>query len=170
MADNGIQVGLLEDWVHGSMSLQTWRNVYSCKINLIPSRQFWEKSHIPTTLIPPYILPQVGRPCKKRKKSTVVVKRGTTKEVVLDQTMLLEVDHKHQGKGKHLQVKLQLDPNHQGKAKDLQVKRQVDPNHQGKAKDLQVDHGLQGRAKENKLQVTLHHLQVKGEPIKQQPR
>ncbi|GJY26592.1 retrovirus-related pol polyprotein from transposon TNT 1-94 [Tanacetum coccineum] len=80
MADNGIQVGLLEDWVHGSMSLQTWRNVYSCKINLIPSRQFWEKSHIPTTLIPPYILPQVGRPCKKRKKSTgevaEMVKRG----------------------------------------------------------------------------------------------
>ncbi|GJV59271.1 mutator type transposase [Tanacetum coccineum] len=35
MAYNGMQVGVREDWVHESMTLQTWRNVYSFKINPI---------------------------------------------------------------------------------------------------------------------------------------
>ncbi|GJV92484.1 RNA-directed DNA polymerase, eukaryota [Tanacetum coccineum] len=50
MTDNGMQVGLPEDWVHQSMRL-----------------------------IPPYILPQVGRPSKKRKKSA-----GEVTEMVKD--------------------------------------------------------------------------------------
>ncbi|GJS78657.1 mutator type transposase [Tanacetum coccineum] len=74
------KVGLPEDWVHRSMRLQTWKTVYSFKINPVPGREFWEKSQMPLRLIPPYILPQVGRPGKKRKKSagelTEMVKDG----------------------------------------------------------------------------------------------
>ncbi|GJR89964.1 mutator type transposase [Tanacetum coccineum] len=40
MTDNGIEVGLPEDWVYQSMRLQTWRNVYSFKINPVPGREF----------------------------------------------------------------------------------------------------------------------------------
>ncbi|GKB10811.1 mutator type transposase [Tanacetum coccineum] len=40
MTDNGIEVGLTEDWVYQSMRLQTWRNVYSFKINPVPGREF----------------------------------------------------------------------------------------------------------------------------------
>ncbi|GJY54050.1 hypothetical protein Tco_0445714 [Tanacetum coccineum] len=80
------------------------------KINLVPGREFWEKSQVLSRLIPPYIPPQVGRPGKKRKKSAGEVtemvkdgklirkgdtvtcckcgKRGTTKEVVKEQVLL----------------------------------------------------------------------------------
>ncbi|GKB72076.1 RNA-directed DNA polymerase, eukaryota, partial [Tanacetum coccineum] len=62
------------------MRLQTWKTVYSFKINPVPSREFWEKSQVPSRLIPPYIPPQVGRAGKKRKKSagevTKMVKDG----------------------------------------------------------------------------------------------
>ncbi|GJX63033.1 uncharacterized mitochondrial protein-like protein [Tanacetum coccineum] len=53
--------------------------VYSFKINLVPSREFWAKSQVPSRLIPPYILPQVGRPGKKRNKSV-----GEVTEMVKD--------------------------------------------------------------------------------------
>nr|GEU91040.1 hypothetical protein [Tanacetum cinerariifolium] len=79
MTDNEMQVGLPEDWVHQSMRLQTWKTIYSFKINPVPGRQFWAKSQVPTRLIPPYIPPQVGRPCKKRKKSA-----GEVTEMVKD--------------------------------------------------------------------------------------
>ncbi|GKA79427.1 hypothetical protein Tco_0786023 [Tanacetum coccineum] len=46
--DNGMDVGLPEDWVHQSYTLQTWRDVYSFKVN-----------------------PVNGRP-KKRKKSVTI--------------------------------------------------------------------------------------------------
>ncbi|GKD69758.1 hypothetical protein Tco_1323848 [Tanacetum coccineum] len=84
MTDNGIQVGLPEDWVHQSMRLQTWSIVYSFKINPVPGK-------VGLSLV------------------ANVVRRVTTKEVVKDQVLLvveLQVYHKHQGKGKHLQVPL----------------------------------------------------------------
>ncbi|GKE90855.1 mutator type transposase [Tanacetum coccineum] len=77
MIDNRMQVGFPEDWVHQSMRLQT--TVYSFKINPVPGREFWAKSQVPSRLIPPYILPQVGRPGKKRKKSA-----GEVTEMVKD--------------------------------------------------------------------------------------
>ncbi|GJY15103.1 hypothetical protein Tco_0385525 [Tanacetum coccineum] len=46
MIDNGMDVGLPEDWVHQSYTLQTWRDVYSFKVN-----------------------PVNGSPPKKKKKS-----------------------------------------------------------------------------------------------------
>ncbi|GJR81981.1 RNA-directed DNA polymerase, eukaryota [Tanacetum coccineum] len=79
MNDNGMQVGLPKEWVRQSMRLQTWKTVYSFKINLIPGREFWEKSQVPSRLIPPYIPPQVGKPGKKRKKSA-----GEVTEMVKD--------------------------------------------------------------------------------------
>ncbi|GJV15022.1 transposase, MuDR [Tanacetum coccineum] len=79
MTDNGMQVGLLEDWVHQLMRLQTWKTVYSFKINKVPGREFWAKSQVPSRLIPPYITPQVGRPGKKRNKSA-----GEVTEMVKD--------------------------------------------------------------------------------------
>ncbi|GKF03326.1 hypothetical protein Tco_0030249, partial [Tanacetum coccineum] len=77
---NGMEVGLSEDWVHQSMRLQTWRNAYTFFINPVPCKGFWERSQVPSRLIPPYIPPQVGRPGKKRKKSagevTEIIKNG----------------------------------------------------------------------------------------------
>ncbi|GJZ03583.1 ribonuclease H-like domain-containing protein [Tanacetum coccineum] len=49
------------------------------QINPVPGREFWEKSQVPSRLIPSYILPQVGRLGKKRKKST-----GELTEMVKD--------------------------------------------------------------------------------------
>ncbi|GJZ61716.1 F-box protein SKIP2-like protein [Tanacetum coccineum] len=80
MTDNGMQVGLPEDWVHQSMRLQTWKTVYSFRMNPVLGREFWEKSQMPSRLIPPYIPSQIGRPGRKRKKSagevTEIVKNG----------------------------------------------------------------------------------------------
>ncbi|GJU20499.1 mutator type transposase [Tanacetum coccineum] len=39
MTKNGMQVGLPEDWVYQSMRLQTWRTVYSFKINPVPGKK-----------------------------------------------------------------------------------------------------------------------------------
>ncbi|PWA75037.1 transposase, mutator type [Artemisia annua] len=70
MADNGMQVPIPEDWVHDSYRLETWRKVYSHKVNPVPGPHFWGKSPFnQTKLIPPYIPPQIGRPEKKIKKS-----------------------------------------------------------------------------------------------------
>ncbi|GJY65575.1 hypothetical protein Tco_0467813, partial [Tanacetum coccineum] len=69
MTDNGMDVGTPEDWVHESYKLQTWINVYSHKTNPVNERDMWSKFDCPTTLIPPKVHPQIGRPPKKRKKS-----------------------------------------------------------------------------------------------------
>ncbi|GJS28130.1 hypothetical protein Tco_0488750 [Tanacetum coccineum] len=69
MADNGMDVATLEDWVHESYKLQTWMNVYAHKINPINGRDMWSKFECPTTLLPPKKAPQTGRPPKNRKKS-----------------------------------------------------------------------------------------------------
>ncbi|GJX76815.1 mutator type transposase [Tanacetum coccineum] len=69
MADNGNDVGIPEDWVHDSYKLATWKAVYSHKVNPVNGRELWSKFDCPTTLLPPKIHPQIGRPPKKRKKS-----------------------------------------------------------------------------------------------------
>ncbi|GJW74022.1 mutator type transposase [Tanacetum coccineum] len=69
MTDNGFDVGIPEDWVHDSYKLQTWMNVYSHKVNPVNGRDMWSKFDCPTTLLPPKVHPQIGRPPKKRKKS-----------------------------------------------------------------------------------------------------
>ncbi|GJY67787.1 hypothetical protein Tco_0470769 [Tanacetum coccineum] len=39
MNDNEMQVGLPEDWIHQSMRLQSWKTVYSFKINPVPGKK-----------------------------------------------------------------------------------------------------------------------------------
>ena len=69
MANNGMDVGLPEDYVHESYKLDTWKNVYSFKINPVSGKQYWEKYECPTTLIPPKQVAKPGRPQKSRRKS-----------------------------------------------------------------------------------------------------
>lgn len=69
MADNNMDVGIPEDWVHDSYKLKTWIEVYSHKVNPVNGPQFWKKFECATTLLPPKVVPQIGRPSKKRKKS-----------------------------------------------------------------------------------------------------
>ncbi|GJY79500.1 mutator type transposase [Tanacetum coccineum] len=73
MAENGMNVGLPEVWVHPSYRLDTWKQQYSFKVNPISGRNFWELKQWPTTLLPPKIPPQIGRPPKKRKKSAIEI-------------------------------------------------------------------------------------------------
>ena len=68
MASNGSKVGLPEDWVASTYWLQTWKQMYSFKIEPINGREYWPKSACPTTLVAPYHHKQIGRPKKKRKK------------------------------------------------------------------------------------------------------
>ncbi|XP_022031409.1 uncharacterized protein LOC110932378 [Helianthus annuus] len=70
-ASNGQQVGILESWVHPVYRMDTWRQVYSFKVNPINGMSMWPKSQVPTTLKPPHYHKQVGRPRKARKKSAV---------------------------------------------------------------------------------------------------
>ncbi|GKE94328.1 hypothetical protein Tco_1579183, partial [Tanacetum coccineum] len=69
MADNVMDVGTPEDWVHDSYKLKTWMNVYSHKVNPVNGRDMWAKFECLTTLLPLKVNPQIGGPPKKRKKS-----------------------------------------------------------------------------------------------------
>jgi hypothetical protein len=71
MQSFGQDVGIPESWVHPVYKLDTWKQVYSFKIFPINGKALWKKSQIPITIIPPNHHTQVGRPKKKRKKSTV---------------------------------------------------------------------------------------------------
>ncbi|GJR02211.1 protein PIN-LIKES 3 [Tanacetum coccineum] len=76
---NGMQVGLPEDWVHQSMRLQTWKKVYFFKINPVPGREFWEKSQVPSRLIPILISPLSCTPGHNKRscKGTSVAGSGS---------------------------------------------------------------------------------------------
>ncbi|GJW01965.1 vacuolar protein sorting-associated protein 37 homolog 1-like protein [Tanacetum coccineum] len=90
--DNGMDVSTPEDWVPESYKLQTWMNVYAHKINSVNGRDMWSKFECLTTLLPPKIAPQIGRPPKKRKKikDEIAIVKGdklTRKEPVGSETM-----------------------------------------------------------------------------------
>nr|GEW16870.1 putative reverse transcriptase domain-containing protein [Tanacetum cinerariifolium] len=85
------QVGVLKDkafrakakaevYLRGDQEQQMQKlfqvNKVACMFNMndngmkvVHGREFWEKSKVPTRLIPPYIPPQIGRPGKKIKRS-----------------------------------------------------------------------------------------------------
>ncbi|GJY01073.1 mutator type transposase [Tanacetum coccineum] len=69
MADNGMDVGTLEEWVHESYKLQTWMNVYSHKVNPVNGKDMWSKFDCPTILLPPKVHPQIGRQPKRERKA-----------------------------------------------------------------------------------------------------
>lgn len=69
MAQNNMNPGLIEEWVHPCYRLDTWRQMYSHTIGPINGPTMWPKCQIQTTILPPTYHPQPGRPNKKRKKS-----------------------------------------------------------------------------------------------------
>ncbi|CAI9294290.1 unnamed protein product [Lactuca saligna] len=71
MRKNKHNVGVLEEWVHATYWLKTWKEMYSFKIEPINGRRMWEKFPCPTTLLPPNHHVPIGRPWKKRRKSAV---------------------------------------------------------------------------------------------------
>lgn len=66
-----------EDLAHESYRLDTWKEVYSFKVEPINGRVMWPKSDCPTTLTAPPHHTQVGRPKKKRKKTIEEMSQGT---------------------------------------------------------------------------------------------
>lgn len=69
MTANSEDVGDIYRWVHKVYWLDTWKKVYSYKVEPIKGRIMWPKSLCPTKLIPPPHHNQPGRPKKKRRPS-----------------------------------------------------------------------------------------------------
>jgi hypothetical protein len=63
---NGQPVPLPEAWTDKCYWLETWKEVYSFKIQPISGKSHWKKSPCLTTLTHPRYHAQVGRPKKKR--------------------------------------------------------------------------------------------------------
>ncbi|XP_071727511.1 uncharacterized protein [Rutidosis leptorrhynchoides] len=64
MADNRLNPGPEESWVHPCYWLETWKNVYSHKIKPINGRNMWEKCNATITITAPKHHTPVGRPKK----------------------------------------------------------------------------------------------------------
>ncbi|GJZ09823.1 hypothetical protein Tco_0544106 [Tanacetum coccineum] len=79
MAANGEETAIPESYCHQVHWLSTWKYMYRFKVNPCNGPDFWEKSTVPTTIIPPKINPQIGRPPKKRKKSVAELAEGIVK-------------------------------------------------------------------------------------------
>ncbi|XP_071699927.1 uncharacterized protein [Rutidosis leptorrhynchoides] len=79
MSLNSVEVGDPEDWVNPVYKLDTWRQVYSFKVEPITRSVSWPKSECPTTLLPPHHKKQPGRPKKKRTKSANEVQEPSVK-------------------------------------------------------------------------------------------
>lgn len=71
MGRNDKDVGIPESFVHPCYWLSSWKEMYSFKVSPINGRSMWEKSAIPTTLLPPKHRVPIGRPKKKRTISIV---------------------------------------------------------------------------------------------------
>nr|XP_043618355.1 uncharacterized protein LOC122590086 [Erigeron canadensis] len=69
MALNKRPVGAIETWVDPIYRLDTWKLMYKFKINPTNGVNMWNKSQIPTMIIPPKYHTPVGRPRKKRRKT-----------------------------------------------------------------------------------------------------
>ncbi|KAJ9546771.1 hypothetical protein OSB04_019314 [Centaurea solstitialis] len=69
IAVNGLDVGIVENWVDPVYWLKTWKAMYSFKISPINGRKLWPKFGCPSIITTPKHHTQVGRPKKKRKKS-----------------------------------------------------------------------------------------------------
>ncbi|GJV19936.1 mutator type transposase [Tanacetum coccineum] len=81
MANNGLEPGIPESWVHESYWLKTWVDMYRFKVNPCNGPELWPESDTPITLTAPNYKPPIGRPKKKRRKSAAeiydnLVKRG----------------------------------------------------------------------------------------------
>ncbi|KAJ9566147.1 hypothetical protein OSB04_002113 [Centaurea solstitialis] len=70
MAMNGEGAGLPEQWAHECYWLSTWKKVYDFKLSPINGPKLWPENDCPTILTPPKHHIQVGRPKKKRLRTT----------------------------------------------------------------------------------------------------
>ncbi|KAJ0935274.1 putative transcription factor interactor and regulator CCHC(Zn) family [Helianthus annuus] len=70
MKQHGMDVGIPENWVSEVYWLDTWKKVYANTIDPINGRDMWMPSACPTKLTPPKHHKQIGRPKKKRKKTS----------------------------------------------------------------------------------------------------
>nr|GEW94986.1 hypothetical protein [Tanacetum cinerariifolium] len=85
-ANNGTDTRIPESYCNPCHWLSTWKEMYRFKINPVSCLQAWEKSDVPTTIIPPKPHPQIGRPPKKRKKSTTELEDEIMKSKKLTRT------------------------------------------------------------------------------------
>nr|KAJ0185293.1 hypothetical protein LSAT_V11C900488940 [Lactuca sativa] len=67
MAENNEKVGELYTYVHKVYWHDTWKKMYSFKVEPIKGRAMWPKSDCPTTLVPPPHNKAIGIPKKKRR-------------------------------------------------------------------------------------------------------
>ncbi|XP_071729386.1 uncharacterized protein [Rutidosis leptorrhynchoides] len=124
MAQNSEKVGDPEDWVNPAYKLETWRKVYSFKVEPITESVLWTKSDCPTKLLPPYHKKQVGRPKKKRRKSAnelekpIVKKKRTTSTIKIEQPMVMNGKLSRVGKSKTCKKCGQLGHNSGGCGKE----------------------------------------------------
>ena len=70
MTLNGASVELPENGCILYTGLSTWKESYNFNIERINGSMFWHSSGCPTTLVPPTHHKQIGRPKKKRKKTS----------------------------------------------------------------------------------------------------
>ncbi|XP_076934262.1 uncharacterized protein LOC143600465 [Bidens hawaiensis] len=75
MAENGMNVGVPENWVDEAYWLDTWKKVYANQISAIPGPDMWTPSECTTTLTPPKRHEQNGEPNKKRRRSSLDERR-----------------------------------------------------------------------------------------------
>ncbi|GJV06865.1 retrotransposon protein, putative, ty1-copia subclass [Tanacetum coccineum] len=79
MAENDLEPGIPESWVHPSYWLATWEEMYRFKINPCNGPDLWPPSDSPITYTPPEYHKPAGRPSKKRKKSAAELFDGLVK-------------------------------------------------------------------------------------------
>ncbi|GJR92210.1 hypothetical protein Tco_0264384 [Tanacetum coccineum] len=60
MAANREETAIPESYCHQVHWLSTWKDMYRFKVNPCNGPDFWEKSTVPTTIIPPKINPQIA--------------------------------------------------------------------------------------------------------------
>lgn len=65
--DSGEVVGEIYTYVNKVYWVETWRTMYSFKVDPIKGRAMWPKSEVPVTLVPPPHRNLPGRPKKKRR-------------------------------------------------------------------------------------------------------
>nr|XP_043633429.1 uncharacterized protein LOC122604617 [Erigeron canadensis] len=74
--DNSVHDTIVEDWVDPCYRLDTWKEVYSFKVEPVTGSFSWPKNNCPTRLLPPVHKTQVGRPKKLRRKSVMELEEG----------------------------------------------------------------------------------------------
>ncbi|XP_021985487.1 uncharacterized protein LOC110881584 [Helianthus annuus] len=80
MAAHGITMDAPEEWVSEVYWLETWKQVYANTMDAINGRNMWTPSSCLKTLIQPKHHKQVGRPRKKRKKSSEELSEQASKQ------------------------------------------------------------------------------------------